>query len=153
MELNAGDQLRQGNRGAAAFAENETDRPAVPGPSYSPGPWECVPSNENHGPYVVGPWGSDIADCYTMSNLSDRAVCNGGASKPIHFQNEAADANAKLIAAAPDLLNALLLVRKLIVEAAATGFNCHDGDWAERLFASQQVSFDAVAKAGVSPRT
>lgn len=28
-----------------------------------------------------------------------------------------------------------------------TGFNCRDGDWAERLYVSQQVSSDAIKKA------
>jgi hypothetical protein len=48
-----------------------------------------------------------------------------------------------------DLLAALLNVRKIISEGAATGFNCHDGDWAERLFASQAMTTAAIAKAEV----
>ena len=79
--------------------------------SHTPGPWGYVPSNEHHGPYVVNQWGSgDICDCYTMSNLNDYSVRNGGDSKPIHFQRDEADANARLIAAAPDMLEALELV-------------------------------------------
>lgn len=39
---------------------------------------------------------------------------------------------------------ALDLVRGIIVEAAMTGFNCHDGDWAERLYASQADTCAAV---------
>lgn len=35
------------------------------------------------------------------------------------------------------LARALENVRKIISDGAMTGFNCHDGDWAERLFASQ----------------
>lgn len=42
---------------------------------------------------------------------------------------------------------ALDLVRGIIVEAAMTGFNCHDGDWAERLYASQADTHAAVTKA------
>lgn len=69
---------------------------------HTPGPWEYVPSTENHGAYVVSDWGSDVADCYTMSNPGSAAVCNGGNSKPIPFQGDQSDANARLIAAAPD---------------------------------------------------
>ena len=40
---------------------------------------------------------------------------------------------------------ALTNVRKIISEAAATGFNCHDGDWAERLYLSQQKTSAALS--------
>jgi hypothetical protein len=114
---------------------------------HTPGPWEYIPSTEHHGPYVVGPHGGDICDCYTMSNLAERSVRNGGDSKPILFFHEMADPNARLMAAAPELLAAILLVREIIKDASATGFNCRDGDWAERLYASQAQTFAAVAKA------
>lgn len=55
------------------------------------------------------------------------------------------DGQFRLIAA--DMLSALLNVRALISEAAQTGFNWKDGDWAERLFESQQVTSAAIAKA------
>lgn len=54
---------------------------------------------------------------------------------------------ARLIAAAPELLEAIISTRKLVSEAAMTGFNCHDGDWAERLFANQAGLSAALAKA------
>lgn len=73
----------------------------------TPGPWEYVPSNEHHGPYVAGPHGGDICDCYAMSNPASLSIRNGGDSKPVHFQHEHADDNARLIASAPDLLKAL----------------------------------------------
>lgn len=75
--------------------------------SFTPGPWEYIASNEHHGPYVACNFGGDICDCYAMSNPSSLSVRNGGDSKPIHSQHEMADANAHLIAAAPDLLEAL----------------------------------------------
>lgn len=52
-----------------------------------------------------------------------------------------------LAAAAPAMLAALRNVRKLISEAAMTGFSSHDGNWAERLFASQAATSAAIAKA------
>lgn len=54
---------------------------------------------------------------------------------------------ATMLAAAPDLVEALLNVRRLISEAAATGFNYDDGDWAEQLFLSQQKTSAAIEQA------
>lgn len=42
------------------------------------------------------------------------------------------------------LRSALVHVRKIIVEGAETGFNCRDGDWADRLFASQAMTHSAL---------
>jgi hypothetical protein len=45
-----------------------------------------------------------------------------------------------------EVVEALRNVHKLISEAAMTGFNCHDGNWAERLFASQQMTHRILAR-------
>jgi hypothetical protein len=74
---------------------------------HTPGPWEFVPANEHHGPYITSDFGSTIADCYAMSNPLNMSVLNGGDSKPVLFLHEMAAPNARLIAAAPDLLAAL----------------------------------------------
>lgn len=74
---------------------------------FTPGPWEFVPGSEHHGPYVSAPWGDDICDLYFMSDPSAPSVRNGGPSRPIWFHAEQANANAALIAAAPDLYAAL----------------------------------------------
>ena len=58
-------------------------------------------------------------------------------------------ADATLIAAAPNMLDALRNVQKLISEAAMTGFNCHNGDWADRLFFSQQKTSTAIDTATI----
>lgn len=72
------------------------------------GPWGYVPATERHGPYVTSDFGSDIADCYTMTRPDLCSVRNGGESKPVHFMGEMADANAKFIAAAREAVPALL---------------------------------------------
>lgn len=50
-----------------------------------------------------------------------------------------------------ELLAALKNVRQIISDGALTGFNCHDGDWAERLFASQAQSSAAIKSATLEP--
>ena len=72
--------------------------------AHTPGPWEYVPSTKDHGPYVTSQFGSTICDCYVMSNPNALSVRNGGDSRPIHHLHEMADPNARLIAAAPELV-------------------------------------------------
>lgn len=72
----------------------------------TPGPWDFVPANEHHGPYVTDDYGSTICDFYTMSRPMLASTANGGPSKPIPFLAEMAEPNARLCAAAPMLLEA-----------------------------------------------
>lgn len=47
-----------------------------------------------------------------------------------------------------ELVAAIKLVRSIVKDGAEVGFNCHSGDWAERLFASQAVTHRALIKSG-----
>lgn len=51
------------------------------------------------------------------------------------------------VGASGEMLAALKHVRSIVADGAATGFNWKDGDWAERLYASQQMTSTAVQKA------
>jgi hypothetical protein len=99
--------------------------------SFTPGPWvadEIAPDDPAWGAHEI--WAQREDD---EPELVSSHVCG--------------PANARLIAAAPEMFEALLAVNKLIAEGALTGFNCKDGDWAERLFTSQQDTSRALAKA------
>ena len=110
--------------------------------SFTPGPWGVETLRTSCGVcHKIGPWTHKWRAGETMS----ACVYDDYPSPP-----EGTDtmlANARLIAAAPEILAALLDVRALISEAAQTGFNWKDGDWTERLYASQQVTSAAIAKA------
>ncbi|GFM29237.1 hypothetical protein [Novosphingobium sp. PY1] len=74
---------------------------------HTPGPWDVVEATEHHGFYVISEFGNTIADLYTMSNPDMIATANGGLSKPVPFMHEMDGPNARLIAAAPELLDLL----------------------------------------------
>lgn len=74
---------------------------------HTSGPWDYVPSTEHHGPYVTSEFGTTVCDFYVMTQPSLFSTANGGKSRPIHHLHEMADANARLTAAAPEMLEAL----------------------------------------------
>lgn len=77
---------------------------------HTPGPWEYVPSNGNHGAYVADMDGCSVCDCYVVSG--------GGSGRLFYdFQGEMSDANARLIAAAPEMLEALYEVEATAIDA------------------------------------
>jgi hypothetical protein len=93
---------------------------------HTPGPWMLQPASFSPRIYVLRV--DATADEAAVAEVIDRA-------------------NAHLIAAAPEMYEALASVQKLIAEGAKTGFNPLDGDWAERLFVSQQKTSAALSKA------
>lgn len=87
--------------------------------AHTPGPWDYVPGNEHHGPYITSDFGSTIADCYVLSEPG--AFSSTEARTPIPFMHEMAEANARLIAAAPCLLEALRLARRYVADLPIVG--------------------------------
>ena len=104
--------------------------------AHTPGPWRIETSPVRKTPCVFG---GPQFNTWICGEIQSNNVTRIDTAECI--------ANARLIAAAPEMLAALRNVQKLIAEAAMTGFNCHDGDWAERLFASQHDTSTAIAKA------
>ena len=86
--------------------------------AHTPGPWDYVPANEHHGPYVTTDYGTTVADLYV---LSEPVVWSSETRKPIPFMGEMAEANARLIAAAPDLLDALKRARRYVADLPIVG--------------------------------
>lgn len=111
--------------------------------AHTPGPWFYGISYEpERGPV---PFDYESPGYYENSGIlaADGTTVVGCGEYTIFNSPE----DARLMVAAPDMLAALKIVNTLIAEASMTGFNCHDGDWAERLFHSQQATSKAIAKA------
>jgi hypothetical protein len=111
---------------------------------HTPGPWEYVPSTEHHGPYVTSNFGSTICDCYVMSKPAEWSVGNGGDSKPVPFLGEMADPNARLIAAAPELLEAL-------IDFVTAARNLRTADFSE--YRQAFIEADERARAAIAKAT
>lgn len=108
--------------------------------SHTPGPWQIMP--EECDRTYIRIRGSLLGGRYKIANVIT-PIYTGVERK----ESDETRANARLIAAAPELLEALKLVRSIISDGAAVGFNPNHGDWAERLYASQSTSHAAIAKA------
>lgn len=106
---------------------------------HTPGPWQLRERLLASDPFeIIGDIDGDANDDGTPRMIYTEVT--------EVYDNEDAEANSRLIVAAPDLYEALCNVRKLISEGALTGFNPKDGDWADRLFESQQMTSKAIAK-------
>ena len=110
---------------------------------HTPGPGEYVPATGHHGPYVTSEFGTTICDCYVMS-VSRASVLNGGQSRPIAHMAEMADPNARLVAAAPELLEAL----NAMLDRYTDLVNCGDcGNWDPETEEPVIAARAAIAKA------
>lgn len=118
---------------------------------HTPKPWDVVAATEHHGYYITTAFGTTVCDLYGMNK--PLAWDPNQTPKPISHTD--AEKNARAIVTAcnayDDMRKALEFVREIIKDGAMTGFNCHDGDWAERLFASQAATYAALAKALPAP--
>ena len=76
---------------------------------HTPGPWKAVGKV-----YVAGPTGASIARMIVMAGSSVQKDC---------FNEETAQANARLIASAPELLTALKRTLPWLSKAYAEGIN------------------------------
>lgn len=102
--------------------------------SHTPGPWadRGEASYENSGP------------CRGIS--ADAGSHYQTVAHVVGWDDPESIANARLIAAAPDLLAACRLVRSINAKAALVGY-CHPEVWGDDLFAAQRVLSAAIMKA------
>jgi hypothetical protein len=109
--------------------------------AFTPGPWtyshRMIPGDKD------GMYATQIYDCAGVTI----ATADWYPVRGTRCVSTNREENARLIAAAPEMYEALKNVQKLIAEAAMVGFNCNDGDWPERLFLSQQKTSTAIRKA------
>jgi hypothetical protein len=72
---------------------------------HTPGPWHVLVENDED----VFTTRTIISDLYRSRNLSEVALCTTGS-----FCDDVEAANAKLIAAAPELLDALVIANEIL---------------------------------------
>ncbi len=109
---------------------------------HTPGPWDYVRGNEHHGPYVTTDYGTTVADLYVLSEPGVFSTTE--ARTPIPFMHEMAEANARLIASAPCLLEALTV---LYADYKALADSGDAGNWQLEDTDSGKLALAAIAKA------
>lgn len=100
--------------------------------------------------HTMAPWNIDeFGNIWSEdTSITKMSVINQHASGYRDKSQEEHESNSKLISASPDMLEALLNVQKIIAEGASHGFNPSVGSWAIRLFESNQMTSNAIRKAG-----
>lgn len=132
-------QRHEHNRGEGLNYENDMstnqkEKQEMNEAKHTPGPWEIGDENNQ---YIEIEIGDAVASLYRQDRFGLHMA----------FSRDEMRANGRLIKAAPELLEALRAVNRIVAAGAQRGFNCHDGDWAQKLFQSQQATFQAIAKA------
>lgn len=86
-------------------------------------------SQEGNTQHTPGPWFAIFNDCYFDISLENRRYSVGIAAAWVNIpgedQKSIAEANAHLIAAAPDLLDAAIWCKSLCEETNATATNAY----------------------------
>lgn len=106
------------------------------------GPWVAGEFNE-YGGYDMMFSGIQVGPAHLDGNRYGQSSC--ATIDEIGKARMVADAH--LIAAAPELYEALKAVNELIAEGAMQGMRYDVDNWGERLFESQQATSAALAKA------
>ena len=77
---------------------------------HTPLPWDVVPGNQNHGPYITTAFGTTVCDLYAMSHPIS------GEPKAVWFTDAALNAEliVRAVNAHDELLKALKSARTLI---------------------------------------
>jgi hypothetical protein len=107
---------------------------------YTEGPWQIMPEEVDRDYIRIR--GTRLGQRYKIANVLT-PTHPGVSSK----EAEETRANAALIVTSPRLLACIKDIRIIISDGAQLGFNCKEGDWADRLFKSQGVSYKIVADA------
>jgi hypothetical protein len=104
-----------------------------------------IAKNVSHALMSFTPGGSEYFTRVTVGEWEDYYADADACQRRVRDRiNKAEDGVRDQYRMGARLRDALVHVRKIIVEAAEAGFNCHDGDWADRLFASQAMTHSAL---------
>jgi hypothetical protein len=97
---------RDGENQMTATVQTKPGEPFIPTSEHTPGPWEVVPEDRAESRWVIGDEeGGSIASCEPAGPWITLAQ---------------ADANARLISAAPELLAALKIAREYVAKMLET---------------------------------
>jgi hypothetical protein len=105
----------------------------------------CEPQDKNHERIWLAPPCACERDDRTWCQ-DPVNICEECEAAPVEYvRADIPRAEIERLTRERDALRAAVLhVREIIKDGATTGFNCLDGDWADRLFASQAITYAAL---------